>query len=197
MKYYIEMWKRTFDYKGKSSRTEFWIPFAINAVLALILLVLTVLKIIFNILFYPIIIISAVLILSAIPFISLTVRRLHDTGRSGWWYCLIFGFGVGAIILLMMCASALQAFNPDANIGGCVYGPPEYYEPGNNTNAPVYGPPQEIFTEDTTIIVSEFNPETNIPSEVYGPPPIENTEYDPGENTNPVVYGPPPTESIE
>lgn len=144
MKYYIEMWKHTFDYKGKSTRKEFWIPFAINAGLALILLVFTVLKIIFSTLIYPIIIISAVLVLSVVPFISLTVRRLHDTGRSGWWYCLIFGFGVGAIILLMMCASVLQAFNPDTNIGGCVYEPPDYYEPGNNTNAPVYGPPPEM-----------------------------------------------------
>ncbi len=27
-----------------------------------------------------------------IPLISVTVRRLHDTGRSGWWYWLPFPF---------------------------------------------------------------------------------------------------------
>lgn len=25
-----------------------------------------------------------------LPFLSVTVRRLHDTGRSGWWYFIVF-----------------------------------------------------------------------------------------------------------
>lgn len=35
-----------------------------------------------------------------IPGISVTVRRLHDVERSGWWYWLIFVIIIGWIVLL-------------------------------------------------------------------------------------------------
>lgn len=39
-----------------------------------------------------------------IPSISVTVRRLHDTGRSGWWILIGFIPLVGALVLLaFMC----------------------------------------------------------------------------------------------
>jgi uncharacterized membrane protein YhaH (DUF805 family) len=37
-----------------------------------------------------------------IPSITVTVRRLHDTGRSGWWY-LISLVPFGSIVLLVFC----------------------------------------------------------------------------------------------
>ena len=38
-----------------------------------------------------------------IPSISVTIRRLHDTGRSGWWYLVNFIPYVGGILLLIFC----------------------------------------------------------------------------------------------
>lgn len=38
-----------------------------------------------------------------IPGIAVTVRRLHDTDRSGWWYLLTFVCGIGALIVLVFC----------------------------------------------------------------------------------------------
>ena len=38
-----------------------------------------------------------------IPGIAVTVRRLHDTDRSGWWYLLSFVCGIGALIVLIFC----------------------------------------------------------------------------------------------
>ncbi len=34
-----------------------------------------------------------------LPGLAAAVRRLHDVGRSGWWYLLIFT-GVGVFVLL-------------------------------------------------------------------------------------------------
>ncbi|API93977.1 DUF805 domain-containing protein [Virgibacillus pantothenticus] len=34
-----------------------------------------------------------------LPSLAVTVRRLHDTGKSGWWYFIIFIPFVGWIIL--------------------------------------------------------------------------------------------------
>lgn len=166
MKYIVSLWKRIFDYKGTSGRKEFWVPFAVNVGLALLMAVLIYLKWAGSSwLAVPLIIIAVYLAASAVPFISLTVRRLHDTGRSGWWYWLVFAFGVGAIVLIMMLAGATQSFDPSANLWVSVYGPPEYeddYDPEDNLNQDVYGPP-EYFEDD-------YDPETEVQELVYGPP---------------------------
>jgi uncharacterized membrane protein YhaH (DUF805 family) len=44
-------------------------------------------------------------LLLVIPTIAVTFRRLHDTGRSGWWWLLSLLCGIGAIILLIFCLS--------------------------------------------------------------------------------------------
>jgi uncharacterized membrane protein YhaH (DUF805 family) len=41
-----------------------------------------------------------------LPNISVMVRRLHDTGHSGWWYWIILVPLVGAILLLVWFCSA-------------------------------------------------------------------------------------------
>ena len=39
-----------------------------------------------------------------LPGIAVSVRRLHDTGRSGWWMLIALITVVGAIVLLVfMC----------------------------------------------------------------------------------------------
>ena len=35
------------------------------------------------------------------PALALHLRRLHDTGRSGWWLTIIFVPGVGGIVLFL------------------------------------------------------------------------------------------------
>ncbi len=49
-----------------------------------------------------------------IPGIAVTFRRLHDTGRSGWWWLLSLLCGIGAIILFIMC---LMDSGPDNEYG--------------------------------------------------------------------------------
>ena len=51
-----------------------------------------------------------------IPGIAITVRRLHDTGRSGWWLFVGLIPFIGAIILIVWYATDSQ---PGAN----EYGP--------------------------------------------------------------------------
>ncbi len=41
-----------------------------------------------------------------LPAISVTVRRLHDLGKSGWWYWIVLVPFVGFIILIYWLASA-------------------------------------------------------------------------------------------
>lgn len=59
--------------------------------------------------------IAAFAIGSIIPIIAVTVRRLHDTGRSGWWLLLGFVPLVGGLILLFFY---LQPSTPGPNAFG-------------------------------------------------------------------------------
>jgi len=52
-------------------------------------------------------------IVHTIPGITVTVRRLHDGGRSGWWYLIQLVPLVGGIVLLVwMCRGPREWDNP-------------------------------------------------------------------------------------
>jgi uncharacterized membrane protein YhaH (DUF805 family) len=38
-----------------------------------------------------------------VPTIAVTFRRLHDTGRSGWWWALSLICGIGGLIVFIFC----------------------------------------------------------------------------------------------
>jgi uncharacterized membrane protein YhaH (DUF805 family) len=50
-----------------------------------------------------------------IPSIALVVRRLHDVGRSGWWYFIGLVPAIGSIILFVWMVTDSQ---PGANAWG-------------------------------------------------------------------------------
>ena len=51
-----------------------------------------------------------------LPSLAVCIRRLHDIGKSGWWYLLAFIPLVGAIILIIW-------FCKDSEPGANAYGP--------------------------------------------------------------------------
>lgn len=52
-----------------------------------------------------------------LPYLSVTVRRLHDTGRSGWWWWILLVPCVGFIVILVFMLIAgdprENRFGPD------------------------------------------------------------------------------------
>jgi uncharacterized membrane protein YhaH (DUF805 family) len=99
---FILSWKRYFDFEGVSTRREYWLTYVVYLLIALAFTVMT--EILF---FYAIGDILAILyagyaIAAVIPQLSIMVRRLHDTGVSGWnylWFLTIIG-GIYVIYLL-------------------------------------------------------------------------------------------------
>lgn len=60
-------------------------------------------------------IVSALLMLATVvPSLAVTVRRLHDTGRSGWWWFIGLVPFVGGIVLLVL---TLLDSTPDNQYG--------------------------------------------------------------------------------
>jgi len=80
------------DFSGRARRSEYWF-FALAAIIAAV-----VVAIIDSIIGTQIPYIILVLAL-IVPGIAVTVRRLHDTGHSGWWYLLVF-VPFGGFVLL-------------------------------------------------------------------------------------------------
>ena len=81
---------------GRASRSEYW--WWIGATFALYLLMWVFIAIapeIGSVLY------AVVLLALIIPGLAVAVRRLHDTGRSGWWLLVAFIPIVGAIVLLI------------------------------------------------------------------------------------------------
>jgi uncharacterized membrane protein YhaH (DUF805 family) len=46
-----------------------------------------------------------------LPGLAMVVRRLHDVGRSGWWYLLVFTFVGIFVILVFLCMPSQEGEN--------------------------------------------------------------------------------------
>jgi uncharacterized membrane protein YhaH (DUF805 family) len=80
------------DFSGRASRSEYWwfVLFLIGGGL-LMSIVSNLLSLLFT-------------IATVVPAIAAATRRLHDTGRSGWWQLVCLVPFVGLVIIIVMLA---------------------------------------------------------------------------------------------
>ncbi|MCL1074483.1 DUF805 domain-containing protein [Shewanella dokdonensis] len=94
MEYFLEPIRRYADFTGRTRRRNFWMYVLIYNIISLILSAIDVasnsnwLGIVYGL----------VLLL---PSLAVTARRLHDTGRSGWWQLLWLIPIVGWIVVVV------------------------------------------------------------------------------------------------
>ena len=100
MDYFIEPLKKYADFQGREGRQEYW----------MFLLICLVANIIFTVLGLELISLLVGLGL-LIPSVSIMTRRLHDTGRSGWWQLIVLIPLVGIIVLIFFLAQDGQDDN--------------------------------------------------------------------------------------
>lgn len=121
MEWYAKVINQYTDFKGRARRKEYWMFILINAIFVLLISLTEVLirgKSIFDagisgitlalLLFYG--------LFTLLPSIAVSIRRLHDSGRSGWWYLItvIPYVGIFVFVYFMVLDS-----EPDEN----KYGP--------------------------------------------------------------------------
>ena len=94
MKYFLYCLQHYADFNGRARRSEYWY-FAL-----------------FNLIISFVIGFTFGVIAVFIPGLAVSVRRLHDIGRSGWWLLLSLIPLVGSIILIIWCCFDSQ---PGAN----------------------------------------------------------------------------------
>ncbi len=100
MNWYLAVLKKYTVFDGRASRTEFWM-FSLFNFIALI-----VISVLGTILAGKGSVIGGTLMLlyglgTLLPNIGVAIRRLHDTGRSGWWILVAFVPFIGFIVLLV------------------------------------------------------------------------------------------------
>ncbi len=112
---YFAVLKKYADFKGRAGRLEFWGFTLINAPLLFLLAMSDIALFYGNDAGFPFLTVLYCLAIF-LPALAVQVRRLHDTGRSGWWCLIGLVPLVGALMLLVFFA---EAGDPAAN----AYGP--------------------------------------------------------------------------
>lgn len=109
MEHFLSVVKQYANFQGRARRQEYWMfilfyfIFYIGAVIIDSIIGLGLVALIYSL---------ALLV----PSLSVGARRLHDTGRSGWWQLLMLIPLIGAIILIVFLVL-------DSTPGDNKYGP--------------------------------------------------------------------------
>ena len=115
MDWYMKVIKNYVGFSGRARRKEYWMFTLFNLIAAILIAVID------NVLgtttatgIGMLGLLYALAIL--LPGLAVSVRRLHDTGRSGWWLLIALVPLLGAIVLLVFMVL-------DGNRGSNEYGP--------------------------------------------------------------------------
>ena len=104
MNHFIDGLKQFADFSGRATRTQYWMFVLIYMIIYLFLSVIdyqlgtAILSVVF----------SLVLL---VPSISIAARRLHDTGRSGWWQLIGLIPLLGWAVLIFFLVQESQGDN--------------------------------------------------------------------------------------
>ena len=110
MEWYLMVLKNYVGFQGRARRKEYWMFVLFNIIVSIVLAILQ------SILHAANILTGLYSLAVLLPSLAVGVRRLHDTGRTGWWLLIGLIPLIGSIILLIfMCQ--------DSEVNDNQYGP--------------------------------------------------------------------------
>ena len=106
MEWYIKVLKNYANFEGRARRKEYWMFTLINVIIYIAFMIfMSVIGVIFEL---GVIILTLLPVISGlytlailVPSLAVSVRRLHDIGKSGWFILISLIPIVGSIILLV------------------------------------------------------------------------------------------------
>jgi uncharacterized membrane protein YhaH (DUF805 family) len=114
MNWYLEVLKKYAVFSGRARRKEYWMFTLFNVLISIALTFVDVLALGHDMGDPESIgIISTIYSLAVLlPGLAVTIRRLHDTDRTGWWVLIALIPLLGAIVLLVfMCLDGTRGKN--------------------------------------------------------------------------------------
>lgn len=112
MNWYLDVLKKYAVFNGRARRKEYWYFFLFNTIIGIVLAVVDGMTGTLD----PEVgigLLGGIYALAVmIPGIAVSVRRLHDTGRTGWWLLIVLIPLIGAIVLLVFM---VQDSKPEQN----------------------------------------------------------------------------------
>ena len=115
MNWYLDAWKNYVNFQGRARRKAYWMFILFNLIALVVLGLIEGAVGLSGQNGYGIL--TGLYTLAMIlPLIALAVRRLHDTGRSGWWILIGLVPLVGPIVLIVFYVT-------DSQPGTNEYGP--------------------------------------------------------------------------
>lgn len=115
MESYLKALTHYADFHGRARRKEYWMFSLISGVFTLALLKLDHLLGLGVAGFGPIAVAYSLAVVT--PSVAVTVRRLHDIDRSGWWILVGLVPIIGSIILIVFAATSggagVNRYGPD------------------------------------------------------------------------------------
>ena len=112
MDWYLKVLKQYADFSGRARRKEYWM-FMLFHYLFVFLLVFLIgfssddffenedIENLNSVSLSILVILGLYFFGTIIPFLAVTVRRLHDIGKSGWWYLIKFIPYIGSFIIFI------------------------------------------------------------------------------------------------
>lgn len=98
MNWYLKVVQNYFEFNGRARRKEYWMFALVNIIISWSLSLLDL--VLGTTFFYIISLIYTLLVF--IPSLAVLVRRLHDIGKSGWFFLVALIPLVGVIWLLVL-----------------------------------------------------------------------------------------------
>ncbi|MFB8398999.1 DUF805 domain-containing protein [Streptomyces yangpuensis] len=102
MNHYTDVLKKYATFSGRARRQEYWMFFLFQMAVVIVLAILDA------VIGAGSLIVGLYALATLVPTVALTVRRLHDLGKSGAWYFIAFVPLIGGIWLLVLTATAGQ-----------------------------------------------------------------------------------------
>ncbi|MNW25470.1 Inner membrane protein YhaI [compost metagenome] len=119
MQWYLKVLKNYVGFSGRARRTEYWMFTLFNVIASLILTFLG------NLIGVETLLSGIYSLAVLLPALAVTVRRLHDIGKSGWWILLSLIPIVGSIIVLVFTCldseSTDNQYGPNPKFSGDKY----------------------------------------------------------------------------